>query len=136
MKFIEETNNILTTTFTETTNIITNEIITTEMIKSEIITNEIMNNKSEIETEKEKIFNNCNKTDILEGNDKEKQIDNVKITLTTVDNQKNNEYKNTTTIDIGQCENILKENHNISKNETLYIVKYDIEEEGMKIPKI
>ena len=62
------------------------------MIKSEIITNEIMNNKSEIETEKEKIFNNCNKTDILEGNDKEKQIDNVKITLTTVDNQKNNEY--------------------------------------------
>ena len=39
-------------------------------------------------------------------------------------------------INLGECEYRLKEHYNISINDTLYIIKLDIKEEGMKIPKI
>ena len=37
---------------------------------------------------------------------------------------------------MGQCEDLLREKYNISKNESIYIKKIDVYEEGMKIPKI
>ena len=40
------------------------------------------------------------------------------------------------TIDLGKCENILKNEYNISINEPLYILQIISEVEGMKIPKI
>ena len=39
-------------------------------------------------------------------------------------------------MDLGECENILKDNYNISKNDSLYILQVITEEEGMKIPKL
>ena len=39
-------------------------------------------------------------------------------------------------MNLGQCENILKKDYNISKNNSLYILQIISEEEGMKIPKI
>ena len=39
-------------------------------------------------------------------------------------------------MDLGQCENILKNNYNISSNNSLYILQIISEELGMKIPKI
>ena len=58
------------------------------------------------------------------------------ITLTTVKNQKNNIIQNVTTIDLGECENLLRNYYNISNNITLYMKKIEVVQEGMKIPKI
>ena len=56
--------------------------------------------------------------------------------MTNTYNQKNKINKNKTTIDLGECESKLIEHYNISKNASLYILKLDSKEEGMKIPKI
>jgi len=47
-----------------------------------------------------------------------------------------NENEKNLTMDLGQCENILKDVYNISKNDSLYILQLISEEEGMKIPKV
>ena len=39
-------------------------------------------------------------------------------------------------MNLGECENILKNKYNISKNDSLYILQIISEEEGMKIPKV
>ena len=85
----------------------------------------------------EQIFKEINISNIEGGNDIEIKKENILITLTTSFSQKNNEYNNNkTTIDLDECENILKLNYNISLNNSLYIIKLDIQEDGMKIPKI
>ena len=104
---------------------------------------ELTNNNIQIENKTEiikqiinGIIDEFNKTELEDGKDK-KIIDNDKvIILTTTDNQKNNEEKNKITMNLGQCENIIKKNYNISNNDSLYILQIITEEEGMKIPKI
>ena len=59
-----------------------------------------------------------------------------RITLTTTKIQKINENKNISTINFGKCEFKLKDEYNITYNESLYILKIDAKEQGMKIPKI
>ena len=56
--------------------------------------------------------------------------------LTTTYNQKLNRHKNLSSIDFRECEYKLKDEYNISENDSLYILKLDVEEKGMKIPKI
>ena len=51
-------------------------------------------------------------------------------------NQKINEDNNNISINLCQCENILKRNYNISQNDSLYILEFIYEEVGMKIPKV
>ena len=59
------------------------------------------------------------------------------LTITTTDNQKNIENnKNITTINLGECETKLKNHYKIPQNNSLYILKLDVSQEGMKIPKI
>ena len=60
----------------------------------------------------------------------------MSITFTTTQNQKNNVNKNVTTIDLGECENELRSYYNLSINETLYMKKIEVVQEGLKIPKI
>ena len=61
----------------------------------------------------------------------------IEYTITTTFNQKNKvKNRNKTTINLGDCQTKLKEKYNISENETLCILKIDINLEGMKIPKI
>ena len=62
-------------------------------------------------------------------------IDKIKITLTTSENQKNQIDNNMTIIDLGDCEDLLRENYNITTGK-LYMKKIDIIQDGMKIPKI
>ena len=64
------------------------------------------------------------------------EYEKMTITMTTTQNQRNNTYKNITTIDLGECENILKTKYNIPENDILYVKKIDIIQEGMKIPKV
>ena len=59
------------------------------------------------------------------------------ITLTSTRNQKNDENNpNISSINLGDCERILKEVYNIPQNKSLFMKKIESIEEGMKIPKI
>ena len=58
------------------------------------------------------------------------------ITLTTTENQNNQEKENITTISLDECESILRGIYNISSNKKIYMKKIDIIQDGMKIPKI
>ena len=96
-----------------------------------------------IETESIRIENNVNylikqfnKTFIDSGNDLEIEKGNIKYILTNTENQRLGENKNITCINLGSCENKLKKFYNISYNNSLYITKVILKEEGMKIPKI
>ena len=82
------------------------------------------------------LINDININDINRGEDKKTIIENKQIILTSTTNQKNNEDINNITMDLGQCENILKNNYNISYNNSLYILQIISEEKGMKIPKM
>ena len=62
------------------------------------------------------------------------ESEKITITLTTTEKQKNYTHNNTTIIDLGQCEILLKQFYNISINETLYMKKIEVIKEGMKIP--
>ena len=88
----------------------------------------------------ENIINNLiyefNTSELDNGIDKKITDKNKEIVLTTTNNQKKNEDKNNVTLNLGQCEDILKKAYNISKNEPLYILEIISKEEGMKIPKL
>ena len=60
----------------------------------------------------------------------------MKITLTTTENQKNGVNENLTYVDLGECEELLREFYNLTNNSALYMIKLEISQEGMKIPKI
>ena len=64
-----------------------------------------------------------------------KENDELKISLTVSDNQRN-KSKNISSINLGECENKLKEFYNISKNESLLILKIEVKKKEMKIPRI
>ena len=56
--------------------------------------------------------------------------------ITTSENQNNNVYTNISSINLGDCEDILKEEYKINKNDTLIILKIDYNKEGLLIPII
>ena len=94
-------------------------------------------NKTELINKKiENMINEFNLLNIENGYNVEVKEENILIELTSTKNEKHNENNNKVTIDIGQCENILKNIYNISDNYSLYIIKIIAEEEGMKIPKV
>ena len=93
--------------------------------QTEIILNTIKN-----------LINDISILDINRGEDKKIILQNKQIIFTSTSNQKNNEDKNNITMDLGKCENILKNNYNISYNNSLYILQIISEEKGMKIPKL
>ena len=64
-----------------------------------------------------------------------KQKDST-ITISSSENQKKEKSKNTTNIDLGECEDKIKEEYHIPKDKSLYILKIDINQEGLQIPKI
>ena len=59
------------------------------------------------------------------------QTENVVIQISTLEHQKNNANPNVSTIDLGECENILRNKHNISNDKSLIIVKTDIKSEDL-----
>ena len=58
------------------------------------------------------------------------------IQITSTDNQKNNKNHNISTINLGECENILKDIYHIDPNKPLLILKIDSFIVGSKIPVI
>ena len=63
-------------------------------------------------------------TEIENGRNNIFKYKNMIVTLTSTINQKNNENNgNVSTINLGDCERLLREAYNISENETLFIKK-------------
>ena len=89
-----------------------------------------------IENIRKKLKNGLDMKEIDKGNDLEIEEDNLLITITNTFNQKKNMNINKTSINLGECENKLKNVYNISTNNTLYILKIEKKIEGMNIPKI
>ena len=58
------------------------------------------------------------------------------ITISSTENQKNDNSPNTTKIDLGECEDKIKSAYNIPKNKSLYILQVEIKQPGYDIPKI
>ena len=80
---------------------------------------------------------NYNTSELEKGKDAVIKTEKMTITLTTTDNQKNNDINdNSTKVNIGPCEDILRNVYNISSDKKLYMKKIDVVQEGMKIPKV
>ena len=86
--------------------------------------------------DKEFTSENYNTSKLKSGQDDIIKTDRIIATLTTSENQRNNINNNMTRIDLGECENLLRDFYNISINESLYIKKIDIYQEGMKTLKV
>ena len=82
------------------------------------------------------LINELNLTEIDNGKDLIYKEDNIIYTITTTSNQRNNQYDNVTTIDLGKCEDELKQIYEIIFNESLYILKMDAYFEGYNFPKV
>ena len=79
---------------------------------------------------------NYDTSKIDSGQEEKIKTEKMTITFTTAQNQKDHIDINTTSIDMGECQNLLIKYYNISINKTLYIKKIDIVQEGMKISKV
>ena len=79
---------------------------------------------------------NFDTSNIDNGKDEFIKIEKMTVTFTTSQNQKNNLNDNMTSIDLGDCENLLRKAYNISNNETIYMKKIDIDQEGTKAIKV
>ena len=66
----------------------------------------------------------------------ETETKKISIELVTTNDEKNKESKNETSINLVDCEIKLKETYGISNESSLYILKIEVNETGMKIPKI
>ena len=121
------------------TDIIFNNITNLNEAESEIIIdkkNASNNFNKTIQILIDELFNELNLTEIDNGIDKKIIEKNLVIVLTSTLNQKINEDENNITMDLGQCEDILKNDYNLSDNDSLYILQIISEEIGMKIPKV
>ena len=107
-------------------NIIYNEKISEETIIMEtsefnyIILDNFLNYTQDL------LINSFNSTNIDMGNDFIKIFEGVIFTITTSSNQKNNTSNNHTLINLGKCEDILREVYNISRNKNLYIFYHEM----------
>ena len=112
-----------------------------------------INNKTDIKIDaklKDKIIDDIRK-EIMNGDSMDKLInnlyngdkndlviedDNIIYQITSTENQENNDNINISTINLGECGKILKNEYNISKNQSLIIFKIDYFQEGSLIPII
>ena len=125
----EETINI---NFQETTEVLNNQEDYIEEEKDEIkLYNKFLENIETIFTSE-----NYNTSKLDKGEDDYIEFNKILITLTTTENQKINLNNNLTTIYLSECENSIRSHYNLINNETIYMKKIDVIQEGMKIPKI
>ena len=119
--------------------IINNDINDTSYVINITMREEEYNSYDEFINKTEEFFTSKEyNTEILDnGFDKYKKYKKLQIIFTTLNNQINNiNINNITAIDLRECEILLRNSYNLSVNESLYIKKLDIIQEGMKIPKI
>ena len=64
------------------------------------------------------------------------ELEDISYQITTTENQKNNIYNNISTINLGNCEKILKQKYGIEEDLSLIILKIEYKMEGLLIPVI
>ena len=113
--------------------ILINERNNTDKSEEEEITyyDNILKNVEEIFTS-----DNYDTSNLDNGKDDILETEKMTITFTTSDNQKNNINNNMSSINLGECENLLRKYYNISNNETIYMKKIDVVQEGKKTSKV
>ena len=89
-----------------------------------------------IQTIEEFYIGNYDISKLEKGEDEMIKAEKITVTLTTSQNQINNINNNMTSIDLGECETLLRNYYNLTNNETLYMKKMDIYQEGLNIPKV
>ena len=142
--------NEMTEFYSDKTKINESSEIKSDTIK-EIITQGIEDSNTKICTKEEILNNECNdgsmkneqlgelfneiKNDILtdnyNGENKVIKTENVVLQISTLEDQKNNINPNISTIDLGECENILKGKYNISSDQSLIVIKTDIKSKDL-----
>ena len=93
-------------------------------------------NKALALIEEEFISEKYDKSILEKGEDIIIDIENIITTLTTTQNQKNSTNNNSTRIDLGECENLLRKEYNISEKEVIYMRKIDIFKLWMETPEV
>ena len=73
----------------------------------------------------ESLINNFDTISIDNGDDYIVKGEKMTITITSTKNQESHIYDNVTTIDLSNCATVLKDEYNISKNDSLYILMVD-----------
>ena len=68
---------------------------------------------------------NFDRTNIDKGNDEVISEEKMTITLTTTKNQKENKNKNISIIELGNCEQLLRNAYKLSEEDILYIKSID-----------
>ena len=149
IKTKEEETEYTVVTNHNSSNIENDEIIETE--KMTFTTTQNQNKEIEIKTKEEEIvyyntilenvenlFTNgsFNTSNLDNGKDEIIETEKMTVTFTTTQNQKNNLNNNITSIDLGECEILLRKYYNLTNNEIIYMKKLDIIQEGLKIPKV
>ena len=136
----KQTNSIKEIETTESKNIMTEKENFTYKIEEskKTCTNlQILNNECGdgiVKNEQTGILYQQFKNEILKdfnGETKLIQTENVVMEISTIDNQKDSLNPNVSTIDLGECENILRNEYHIPKNESLIVVKIDIKNEDL-----
>ena len=99
---------------------------------------EEINNYNKILDKIESIFtsNNFDLKNIDKGNDQIINANKILITFTSTENQRNNIESNMSTIDLGNCEDLLRKYYNLTNNQTIYMKKIDIIQEELKTKKV
>ena len=103
-----------------------------------ITSNECMKNNmpSNFQIKIQDLTINISKDDIGENKLFEEPKDSLLVKIGSSNFFKNNMNMNKTTINLGTCEDTLRNSYNISYNSTLYILIIDIIQKGMKIPRV
>ena len=74
--------------------------------------------------------------DVMNGNDFIIKNEGVTFQITTSENQANNKNNNISTINLGECEYLLRNYYNIKKDEQLLIYKSESYKEGALVPTV
>jgi hypothetical protein len=105
------------------------------MNASEIITNDLLQYiesqilEGDLDDLLEGVINEEKKDYIIDNN-------NILLEITSSYNQNNKKYSNISTLQLGECEKILREKYNITEDQTLIILKIDYYEDGLLTPII
>jgi len=75
-------------------------------------------------------------SDVINGNDFIIKKEDVIFQITTSENQANNRNNNISNINLGECENLLREYYNIKEDEQLLIFKSVLSKEGALMPTV
>ena len=89
-----------------------------------------------VENIKDELINDFDTSDIDKGINIVIEQKESTVTISSAENQKNAKKSNSTSIDLGECEKKIKDEYGIPEDKSLYILKIDVKQEGLKIPKI